>query len=107
MCEPCGIGGGFQVTEGPLWIRREGYLLFSDVTNLIRKWTPGCAFSVFRDHEFSGLPPILISAIFILEPYRYAGSIARMIRVLRFADRDVFVFDDPNGSPAHGFKESS
>ena len=34
------IAGGFQFTEGPLYMR-DGYLLFSDIpANVIRKWTP-------------------------------------------------------------------
>jgi sugar lactone lactonase YvrE len=35
------IAGGFQFTEGPIWVP-EGYLLFSDIpANIIYKWTPG------------------------------------------------------------------
>jgi gluconolactonase len=40
------IGEGFQWAEGPVWIKRGGYLLFSDVlTNTIHRWHPeeGCA----------------------------------------------------------------
>ena len=35
------IAGGFQFTEGPIWVP-EGYLLFSDIpASTIYKWTPG------------------------------------------------------------------
>jgi sugar lactone lactonase YvrE len=35
------VAGGFQFTEGPVWIS-EGYLLFSDIpANIIYKWAPG------------------------------------------------------------------
>ena len=35
------IAGGFQFTEGPIWVP-EGYLLFSDIpASTIHKWTPG------------------------------------------------------------------
>ena len=35
------IAGGFQFTEGPIWVP-EGHLLFSDIpANIIYKWTPG------------------------------------------------------------------
>jgi sugar lactone lactonase YvrE len=35
------LAGGFQFTEGPVWIP-DGYLLFSDIpANIIYKWTPG------------------------------------------------------------------
>ena len=40
----------FGISEGPLWIQqgRTGYLLFSDIgANVIYKWTPGGALSVF------------------------------------------------------------
>ena len=37
------IAGGFQFTEGPIWVP-EGYLLFSDIpASTIYKWTPGAA----------------------------------------------------------------
>jgi len=43
------IAGGFQFTEGPLWVRDGGYLLFSDPNaNTIYRWTPDGQVSVFR-----------------------------------------------------------
>jgi gluconolactonase len=46
------LGEHFGLTEGPVWIAegRSGYLLFSDcAANVIYKWTPGGAFSVFLE----------------------------------------------------------
>ncbi len=41
---------GHQWTEGPVWIKSEGYLLFSDVPrNKIHKWSPQTGHSVFMD----------------------------------------------------------
>ncbi len=35
------LGNGYQVAEGPLWWREEGYLLFNEVRgNRRRKWSP-------------------------------------------------------------------
>jgi len=43
------IAGGFQFTEGPIWIRDGGYLLFSDPNaNSIYRWTADGQVSVFR-----------------------------------------------------------
>jgi gluconolactonase len=44
------LAGGFQFTEGPVWVP-EGYLLFSDIpANRIYKWVPGAgAPRVFRE----------------------------------------------------------
>jgi len=43
------IAGGFQFTEGPLWVRNGGYLLFSDPNaNTIYRWTLDGQVSVFR-----------------------------------------------------------
>ncbi|MBL8174412.1 MAG: SMP-30/gluconolactonase/LRE family protein [Bryobacterales bacterium] len=44
------IAGGMGFIEGPVWIAKPGYLLFSDIpANAILKWTPGDAKpSVFR-----------------------------------------------------------
>lgn len=51
------IGKGFQWTEGPVWIKKGGYLLFSDIpNNRINKWKEGEGVSVF------------------LEPSGYTGS---------------------------------
>jgi sugar lactone lactonase YvrE len=43
------VTGGFQFTEGPVWMP-DGYLLFSDIpANTIYRWTPGSASAeVFR-----------------------------------------------------------
>jgi sugar lactone lactonase YvrE len=43
------IAGGFQFTEGPVWVP-DGYLLFSDIpADTIYRWTPGSAAAeVFR-----------------------------------------------------------
>ncbi len=54
------LGGGFGFVEGPVWIHAgwiySACLLFSDIpNNVIRKWTPGGKFTVFREHSgFSG-----------------------------------------------------
>ena len=41
---------GFQWSEGPVWIKSGGYLLFSDVPkNKIHKWSPKTGHSVFMD----------------------------------------------------------
>jgi gluconolactonase len=41
---------GFQWSEGPVWMKSEGYLLFSDVpNNKIHKWDPKTGHSVFMD----------------------------------------------------------
>ncbi len=43
------IAGGFLFTEGPVWVRDGGYLLFSDPNdNRIYRWTPDGELSVFR-----------------------------------------------------------
>jgi gluconolactonase len=35
------LGSGLSSLEGPLWVRKGGYLLFSGLrTNAIHKWTP-------------------------------------------------------------------
>ena len=42
------IADGFTWTEGPVWNRSEGYLLFSEVPkNSIHKWEPGKGVSLF------------------------------------------------------------
>ncbi len=42
------LATGFQWTEGPVWVRDSGYLLFSDVKqNTIFKWKEGEGISVF------------------------------------------------------------
>ncbi len=43
------VAEGFQFTEGPVWVRDGGYLLFSDPNaNTIYAWTPEGQLSVFR-----------------------------------------------------------
>ncbi|MBK5294115.1 MAG: SMP-30/gluconolactonase/LRE family protein [Acidobacteriia bacterium] len=43
------LGGGFDFTEGPVWAKAGGYLLFSDIPrNTIYKWAPGAAATEFR-----------------------------------------------------------
>lgn len=43
------VAGGFLFTEGPVWIKDGGYLLFSDIpANTIYKWKPGGEAEVFR-----------------------------------------------------------
>ncbi len=35
------LAGGFKWTEGPVWVKDGGYLLFSDIpNNVVRKWSP-------------------------------------------------------------------
>jgi gluconolactonase len=54
------LAGGFKWTEGPVWIKDGGYLLFSDIpNNRINKWKEGEGISVF------------------LEPSGYTGAKAR------------------------------
>ncbi len=44
------LADGFQFTEGPVWNKEGGYLLFSDIpANTIYKWSPGEGVTVFRD----------------------------------------------------------
>jgi gluconolactonase len=52
------VYGDARFTEGPLWIRDGGYLLFSDLmNNAIMKWTPSGDGSVYRKPIFSGSFP--------------------------------------------------
>ncbi len=44
------LAGGFQFTEGPVWMP-DGFLLFSDIpANVIRKWEPSGEVSVFLEN---------------------------------------------------------
>jgi gluconolactonase len=52
------VDGNFQYIEGPAWVRKGGYLLFSDIpANAILKWTPGGSTSVYRKELYSGTYP--------------------------------------------------
>jgi len=46
------VASGFLFTEGPVWVRDGGYLLFSDPNNnLIYRWSQDDGVSVFRTHS--------------------------------------------------------
>jgi len=46
------LAGGFLFTEGPVWVRDGGYLLFSDPNNnLIYRWSQDEGVSVYRTHS--------------------------------------------------------
>lgn len=46
------LAGGFLFTEGPVWVRAAGYLLFSDPNNnLIYRWSQDDGVSVYRTHS--------------------------------------------------------
>jgi gluconolactonase len=48
------LTGNLQFAEGPVWITRGGYLLFSDIpANAIMMWTSGGELSVFRKPVFA------------------------------------------------------
>jgi gluconolactonase len=51
------LAGGFLFTEGPVWVRDGGYLLFSDPNdNRIYRWTPDSELSIFRTKSgYTGL----------------------------------------------------
>src|SRR5579864_604601 len=52
------LAGDLRFTEGPLWVRDGGYLLFSDLMqNAIMKWSPGGGVTVFRKQIFAGSYP--------------------------------------------------
>jgi gluconolactonase len=50
------LAGGFQFTEGPVWVSEGGYLLFSDPNNnLIYRWSEDDGVSIYRTHSgYSG-----------------------------------------------------
>ena len=49
---------GFLFTEGPVWVKDPGYLLFSDVPgDTIFKWTPGGHATAFLKPVYSGPAP--------------------------------------------------
>ena len=53
------LGEGFRWTEGPVWSRKGGFLLFSDIpNNVIRQWTPGKGMSEFlKPSGYHGAEP--------------------------------------------------
>jgi gluconolactonase len=52
------LAGDLRFTEGPVWVRSGGYLLFSDLQlNAIMKWSPGGGVTVFRKPIFAGSYP--------------------------------------------------
>jgi gluconolactonase len=52
------VAGNFGFTEGPLWVRRDGSLLFSDLpNNAIMQWTQDGKVTVFRKPVFAGPYP--------------------------------------------------
>jgi gluconolactonase len=42
------VAGGFEFTEGPVWTHEGGLLFSSPNTNVIYRWTPNAAVTVFR-----------------------------------------------------------
>ncbi|MBI3744607.1 MAG: SMP-30/gluconolactonase/LRE family protein [Chloroflexi bacterium] len=47
------LADGFMFTEGPVWVRQGGYLLFSDIpAGRIHKWSPKEGASVYREPSF-------------------------------------------------------
>jgi gluconolactonase len=52
------VAGGFRFVEGPVWNRKAGYLVFSDIPgNAIMTWSPSGGASVFRARIFEGEYP--------------------------------------------------
>lgn len=48
------IADGFLFTEGPVWNRSEGYLLFSDIAgDTIYKWIPPATFEIYRRPSYN------------------------------------------------------
>lgn len=46
------LAGGFLFTEGPVWVREGGYLLFSDPNNnVIYRWSADDGVSIYRTHS--------------------------------------------------------
>jgi gluconolactonase len=52
------LADGFEWSEGPVWVKDKGYLLFSDIPrNQIVKWQPGQGISVFLEPAgYTGKP---------------------------------------------------
>src|SRR5688572_25104217 len=43
------VATGFRFTEGPVWFREQGYLVFSDIpANTMYRWSPGAGVAVHR-----------------------------------------------------------
>jgi gluconolactonase len=53
------IGSGFDWSEGPLWVKRDGFLLFSNIPpNSIMKWKPGEGVTLFmKPSGYTGVAP--------------------------------------------------
>jgi gluconolactonase len=52
------VAGGFRFVEGPVWNRKGGFLVFSDIpANAIMTWSPSGGASVFRARIFEGEYP--------------------------------------------------
>ena len=53
------LSSGFTWSEGPVWVKKGSYLLFSDVPeNTIYKWTEKSGLSTFlKPSGFTGIPP--------------------------------------------------
>lgn len=53
------IADGFTWVEGPVWHKKDGYLLFSDIpANRVFKWTPGAGTSLYLERSgYSGSGP--------------------------------------------------
>jgi gluconolactonase len=53
------LGEGFKWSEGPVWVKSGGYLLFSDVpNNVINKWKEGEGITVFlKPSGYTGVLP--------------------------------------------------
>ena len=53
------LAAGFQWSEGPVWVRDGGYLLFSDIpNNAVMKWQEGQGISVFlKPSGYTGAAP--------------------------------------------------
>jgi gluconolactonase len=50
------VAAGLERSEGPLWDRQGGYLLFSDL-NSIKQWAEGRGVTVYHPRTFSGPAP--------------------------------------------------
>ena len=84
------LGGDLQRAEGPVWIRSGGYLLFSDLNEIMR-WAPASPISVFRNRIFSGTAPAGVrvgtNGLTLDREGRLVGVEPGNRRVSRFGDR--------------------